>query len=162
MFTAGTPQKASELSQSLNFDKLSKDFSASELPTIRNYLINTCACDEMVYSRDLYEMEKELETLTRDTLFFESILKNLKQKLEVHLRKCQDRAKVKTRKMPVNDVLAWNNELYCMRMLKHSFLHRRSEYMVNFKVSDLLAGNRAVFENAGKLVSVALYRVFQN
>lgn len=118
---------------------------------IKNYLIDTCGCNEGMYVDNLYLLEKELEALIKDELFFESITNNLKVKLEKHLRQSQEAKKVKTKKISVNYVLSWNNEKYCIRMLKQSFLHRKSEYMVNFKVSDIIAGHRNAFGKPGKI-----------
>lgn len=168
MFTVDPPVRDSS-DESLDLEEIDSVqsecfFEQSEpihvVSRIQSYLLDTCTCDEVMHPRNLYEMEKELESLTRDVMFFESIKRNLKEKLEKHLEKCQRRTKVKTSKISVKDVLAWNNEDYCMRMLKHSFRHRGSEYMVNFKVSDLLAGNRNVFGHPGKLKLLIVRRIF--
>lgn len=118
---------------------------------IKTYLENICICGEAMNVEDLHEMERELEAVMRDEEFFQSIRKNLKKKLEKHLREAQNNVKVRTRKVLVNHVLSWNNEKYSVLMLKHSFHNRRTEYMVDFKVSDLIAGNRTLFGNPGKV-----------
>lgn len=117
---------------------------------VNDYLKGTCTCDEGVDVDDLLQMEQRLEAAVKDERFFESITRNLKEKLEKHLRQAQSTVKMRTRKLLVNHVLSWNNEKNCVIMLKHSFHHRKSEYMVNFKVSDLIAGNRTLFGKPGK------------
>lgn len=167
IFPADASQKASSNEDSLtephfNYDAFPQLKSADGTGRIQGYLIDTCQCDEATHGRDLYELERELEAITMDEVFFESIRRNLKEKLETHLNRSQEGVGMRTKKLFVNDVLAWNNEEYCMRMLKQSFVHRKSEYMVNFKVCDLLAGSRHLFNDPGNTFSITLSLLFMN
>ncbi|KAJ8986146.1 hypothetical protein NQ317_005619, partial [Molorchus minor] len=148
----GTSFTTSEHENDSALEKCEEASAHINVPTfkIEDYLMDTCDCHEEMHIGDLDILEKQLEALSRDEIFYEALRKSLQKKLKYHLKKseeCTD--KVKTKQVVVNELLAWNNEELSMNMLKHSFLHRRSEYMVLFSVSRLLKGKRDAFGEPG-------------
>ncbi|KAG5887190.1 hypothetical protein JTB14_016676 [Gonioctena quinquepunctata] len=103
---------------------------------------NICICEEDIQVEDITKLEKQYDFLVEEETFYGNISKNMMEKLNILSESLEKRSKMKTKKIVVDELLAWNNEKLLTDMLKHSFLHRESERLVTFKVSEILGGQR--------------------
>ncbi|KAJ8972040.1 hypothetical protein NQ314_000425, partial [Rhamnusium bicolor] len=116
---------------------------------IKEYFKDRCTCDEEMQIDDLNILEQQLEEVTKDELFYETIYKNLQDKLDAHKIKTEENnsTDVKTKKVVVNDLLAWNNEELSMSMLKHR-AHERN--CIDFLIECCKGEVRNLLENIRK------------
>ncbi|XP_074032109.1 uncharacterized protein isoform X1 [Leptinotarsa decemlineata] len=119
-----------------------EDFKVSAIET---YLEKICVCQEAIEIENLSELEKQLDFLLTEETFHGSIRDNMVSKLQYLRETIQNQPNIKTKKIVVDELLAWNNEQLLMDMLKHSFLHRESEKLTTVKVSAIIGGHRKEF-----------------
>nr|CAI5840222.1 unnamed protein product [Callosobruchus analis] len=117
--------------------------------TDKDYLDSICYCDEEMDIDSLAILEEQQRELQRDEIFYRTLLENLEPKLRRHLEAVNE-PPLNTKRIVVEKLLAWNNETIFKQMLKHGFIHRHSENMVNFPVSSVLGQDRTGFKEAGK------------
>lgn len=138
----------------LFFDDLTAMYhTPPEEPTgiadIDNYMKSICLCHEEIGTDTLNELESRLQVLKTDELFYSTICNTLNSKKKWYEKNAKNSYST-TKKVQVEELLAWNNERLSMKILKHTFLHRKSEPLVTFKIADIITGKRYNFSDAGK------------
>ncbi|CAG9864720.1 unnamed protein product [Phyllotreta striolata] len=127
---------------------------SSEMPKEESaretYEKEVCECLEEMDIEDLRELEVKQIELKKDEFFYDEIYKHLSAEIEKIEKVLNSKKTVRTKKIVVNQMMAWNNEALLVEMTKHSFVHRNTEYMVNFRVPSVLLGNRLGFMEIGQ------------
>lgn len=129
------------------------EHASDESGSIKKYIDQECVCLEEMEIEDVAELEDKLKVLKKEEFFYEQIHKHLNLEIEKILRTMKCRKTIRTQKIVVSEILAWNNEPSIVDMLKHSFLHRNTEHMVNFRVPAILSGHRQGFTKPGEYSS---------
>ncbi|CAH1986050.1 unnamed protein product [Acanthoscelides obtectus] len=123
--------------------------SSTSVSSTKEYLDTLCClCDEEFDVDNLAVLEAQQKDLQRDELFYRTLVENLEPKLQRHLDAVNMPPR-NTKRVIVDKLLAWNNEEICKQMVKHGFIHRHSESMVNFLVSNVVGQERKGFNDSG-------------
>nr|CAH7723332.1 unnamed protein product [Callosobruchus chinensis] len=161
MIIDGTLTRDSSMVDSSLMSLVTADFSGLSQTTVsqlsskqpvsvdKDYLDNICYCDEEMDIDSLAVLEEQQRELQKDEFFYRTLVENLEPKLERHLEAINE-PPLNTKRIVIEKLLAWNNEKICKQMVKHSFIHRHSESMVSFPVSNVLSQDRIGFKEAGK------------
>ncbi|CAH1175896.1 unnamed protein product [Phaedon cochleariae] len=104
----------------------------------------TCVCDEEMGIEDLAFLEKQYEDLMEEELFYNNIRRGLSDRLTRHSLEIRHNSITQFETDEIKEVLAWNNEKLMIDILKHSFLHRKSENRLNVKLSAIFESQRFI------------------
>lgn len=101
-----------------------------------------CECEICEDEKEEEKTQEELLNIKRDTL---------KSK---YLERVKTKCKFNTTKIPITNILAWNNETHLIAMLSYCFRFRSMEENMSFNVQSLLAGFRERFQKCGQYEEV--------
>ncbi|XP_057650977.1 uncharacterized protein LOC130890738 isoform X2 [Diorhabda carinulata] len=122
---------------------------------------DSCTCMDEMGIEDIVNLENKLDCISNEYAFYSIIANQLREKRNTLSHHLKIRETFKFSKVTPSNVLAWNNEPILMKILKHSFLLRRTEYMVNFNVSDLLSGLRQGYGPPGDIETACTQFFYQ-
>ncbi|XP_044758863.1 uncharacterized protein LOC123316721 [Coccinella septempunctata] len=115
----------------------------------------TCMCiDEEIPNADF--LEEQLEKLQQQEKFYHTVVESLNRVLYKEFSTLHKSNFPKIVKIPVEDLLAWNNGKTAIEILQHSFRYRNFEKLLTYNIKSLLIGDRTAFAKLGRIESICI------
>lgn len=114
-----------------------------------------CTCmDEEVPNTDF--LVEQLEKLGKKEKFYHTVVNFLNGVLYKEFSRINKSSSSKVIKLPVEDLLAWNNGKVCIEIMQHCFRYRNFEKILSFNIKSLLVGDRNAFGKMGKIEATCI------
>ncbi|KAL3274600.1 hypothetical protein HHI36_015981 [Cryptolaemus montrouzieri] len=132
--------KLDALKKKIEYMKIKLEDSRNRMETLRN---QTEYSKREETDADAH-IEKKIESLKKEELFFKNIINLLSKKVEKYADEDLD-----IQKVLLDSLLAWNNEDICVEIARHLFDCRKFERNVDVDVRAIMASDRSKFGSEG-------------